>query len=159
VRDEPRDHRAARAAERRTPILEKFEHRATSAAYAVVLLAEDDMGRSRLARVLRPRARQNVIFELGFLFGRLGRSHVSVIRDSGVEKPSDIDGLVYIPHDRAGTWKKKLGDELKTPVSRLTTPAWRSKGTNGGRTRATASKPQSACAHLDGASSVIPWRR
>ena len=94
-------------------ILEKFEHHAASAAYAVVLLSADDVGRARLATDLRPRGRQNVIFELGFFFGKLERSRVAVLLDSGVEKPSDIDGLVYVAHDPAGAWKQGLAREVE----------------------------------------------
>jgi hypothetical protein len=73
-------------------ILEKFEHHAMEAAYAVVLLTADDEG-GLAGGVTHPRARQNVIFELGFFFGRLGRRRVAVLIEEGVEKPSHVDGL------------------------------------------------------------------
>jgi predicted nucleotide-binding protein len=53
-----------------------------------------------------------VVFELGFFFGRLGRHGVAVLVEPEVERPSDIDGLVYIPIDPAGSWKYTLVREL-----------------------------------------------
>lgn len=92
-------------------ILEKFEAHAASAAYAVVLLTADDAGGPR-GEAAVPRGRQNVIFELGFFFGKLGRERVAVLLDPHVEQPSDISGLVYIPVDPHGAWKHKLAREL-----------------------------------------------
>jgi predicted nucleotide-binding protein len=92
-------------------ILEKFEAHAASAAYAVVLLTGDDAGGPK-GGAAAPRGRQNVIFELGFFFGKLGRERVAVLLDPEVEQPSDIAGLVYIPADPQGTWKQQLAREL-----------------------------------------------
>ena len=93
-------------------ILEKFEHHATSAVYAVVLLTGDDEGRVLGDPEYRKRGRQNVILELGFFFGKLGRKRVSVRLSTEVERPSDIEGLVYIVIDAAGGWKQQLAREL-----------------------------------------------
>lgn len=95
-------------------ILEKFEKHAAAAAYAVVLLTGDDEGWSRSESEPRARGRQNVIFELGFFFGKLGRERVAVLVDQHVEKPSDVDGLVYILIDEAGAWKQALARELQS---------------------------------------------
>jgi len=92
-------------------ILEKFEAHAASAAYAVVLLTGDDAGGPK-GGAAAPRGRQNVIFELGFFFGKLGRERVAVLLDPQVEQPSDIAGLVYIPADPHGAWKQQLAREL-----------------------------------------------
>jgi predicted nucleotide-binding protein len=54
-----------------------------------------------------------VIFELGFFFGKLGREHVCVLLEEGVEQPSDIAGLVYVSADASGSWKYSLGRELQ----------------------------------------------
>jgi Predicted nucleotide-binding protein containing TIR -like domain len=59
------------------------------------------------------RARQNVVFELGFFVGKLGRERVTVLYESGVERPSDIDGLAYIALDEAGGWKLQLIREMR----------------------------------------------
>jgi predicted nucleotide-binding protein len=58
---------------------------------------------------MKPRARQNVVFEFGWFCGLIGRENVGVIYSLGVELPSDLSGLVYIP---ASEWEKKLRREL-----------------------------------------------
>jgi predicted nucleotide-binding protein len=105
-------------------ILEKFEAHAVAASYAVVLLTGDDEG-SAVGGTPKPRGRQNVIFELGFFFGTLGRQRVAVLLAPGVEQPSDIAGLVYIAIDAAGAWKYELARELDAagiPVARERIP-------------------------------------
>jgi predicted nucleotide-binding protein len=106
-------------------ILEKFEDYATDASFAVVLLTGDDEGGVRTGTNRHLRGRQNVIFELGFFFGKLGRRRVAVLLEENVEKPSDIDGLVYITIDQAGAWKQALARELEAadiPVNRSRIP-------------------------------------
>lgn len=92
-------------------ILEKFEAFAADAGYAVVIATADDFGRAKDSDEERARARQNVIFEFGFFFGALGRSRTALLYEHGVEIPSDIAGLAYIPLDSGG-WKLKLAQEL-----------------------------------------------
>jgi len=94
-------------------ILEKFEDHAVGASFAVVLLTGDDEGGARASTGKRLRGRQNVIFELGFFFGKLGRERVVVLLEESIEKPSDIDGLTYIELDKAGAWKQALARELE----------------------------------------------
>jgi len=98
-------------ASRRT-VLEKFEEHAQLASFAVVLLTADDVG-GAVGQETKPRGRQNVIFELGFFFGKLGREHVCVLLGEGVEQPSDIAGLVYVAADASGSWKYSLSRELQ----------------------------------------------
>ena len=94
-------------------IIEKFEDYTADVGFAVVLLTPDDVGASKDRRDdLEPRARQNVIFELGFFIGKLGRSKVCALKGT-VETPSDYDGVVYTDLDDAGGWKTQLVDELK----------------------------------------------
>ena len=62
---------------------------------------------------VEPRARQNVILELGVFLGKLGRKHVCPLVKGDVETPSDYDGVVYTKLDDAGGWKMKLVQELK----------------------------------------------
>ena len=62
---------------------------------------------------LRPRARQNVILELGFFLGWLGRERVCPLVKGDMETPSDYDGVVYTKLDEADGWKMKLVRELK----------------------------------------------
>ncbi len=92
-------------------LIEKFEQHAAEAGFAVILLTGDDVG-GPSDNELQRRARQNVVFEMGFFYGRLGRDHVAVLYQHGVEKPSDIDGLVYIELDKAGAWKSALLAEI-----------------------------------------------
>lgn len=91
-------------------LIEKFEAH-TEVAYAVVLLTPEDV---HLApdgsRTRRPR--QNVILELGFLMGKLGRSRVAAIVVGDSERPSDVDGLAYIPFTD-GRWQVELARELR----------------------------------------------
>ena len=66
--------------------------------YACVLLTPDDEGRKQdSSGKLKPRARQNVILELGMVLAHLGRRRVAIlVKGSLIERPSDIDGLIYI---------------------------------------------------------------
>jgi predicted nucleotide-binding protein len=95
-------------------VIEKLEHY-SDVSFAVVLLTPDDKGGEAdlsLER-MRPRARQNVIAELFYFIGKLGRSHVCAIRKGEIEIPSDIGGVVYTPMDAAGAWKATLIRELE----------------------------------------------
>jgi predicted nucleotide-binding protein len=95
-------------------IIEKVE-RYAEVAFAVVLLTPDDVGGvGSRPQELKPRARQNVILELGYFLGRLGRSHVAALLKGNVENPSDYDGVLYVPMDTAGAWKLHLARELKS---------------------------------------------
>lgn len=93
-------------------LIEKFETSAGRAGFAVVLLTADDFGRANTDDSEEPRARQNVVFEMGFFFGALGRDRVAVFLDEGVEEPGDVRGIVYTAIDPAGAWKIALAREL-----------------------------------------------
>lgn len=96
-----------------TTLIEKVE-RYSEVAFAVVLLTPDDRGaEGGKESALRPRARQNVILELGFFLGRLGRSRVLALVKGELESPSDYAGVVYIPMDDAGAWRVLVARELK----------------------------------------------
>ncbi len=94
-------------------IIEKFEEHAGRAAFAVILLTGDDDGGVRGSGERHPRARQNVVFELGFFIAALGRSKVAVLYEEDVELPSDMSGVLYTPLDVRGAWKLALGKELR----------------------------------------------
>jgi predicted nucleotide-binding protein len=101
-------------ASRGDTIIEKLE-RYGNVPFAVVLLTGDDEGRQRGdPNPLKPRARQNVILELGYFVARLGRENVCVLYQEGVELPSDWDGVAWVPLDSHGAWKTKLGIELRS---------------------------------------------
>jgi predicted nucleotide-binding protein len=93
-------------------VIEKFEV-FSDVGFAVVLLTPDDIGTSAAEpKNLKPRARQNVILELGYFMGKLSRFRVCALYKPGVEIPSDYQGVLYIELDPAGAWKQKLAQEL-----------------------------------------------
>ncbi|SEB29684.1 TIR domain-containing protein [Arthrobacter woluwensis] len=90
-------------------LIEKFESYSADAACAVVLMTPDDIAHAkRTPGVSEERARQNVVFELGYFCGKLRRQNV-IVMNFGVELPGDIKGLVYIGKDQ---WELSLGKEL-----------------------------------------------
>ena len=98
--------------DRSRTVIEKFEQEHRSAVFAIILMTPDDVGAvQNEQQVLRPRARQNVILELGFFLGKLGRGQVCVLYDPTVEKPSDYEGVLYIPLSDQN-WKLRLVREL-----------------------------------------------
>lgn len=94
-------------------IIEKYEDIASEVGFAVVLLTPDDVGAAKTATEQNQRARQNVIFELGYFAGHLGRGRVCLLRKGSVEIPSDLYGVLYIDLDPAEGWKSKLVQEMK----------------------------------------------
>lgn len=95
-------------------IIEKFADYA-DVSFAVVLLTGDDKGGVATAdpASYKLRARQNVILELGYFLGHLGRGSVAAISEDGVDVPSDYHGVLFIPYDKAGAWRIALGKELQ----------------------------------------------
>lgn len=95
-------------------IIEKFTDYA-DVFYAVVLLTADDVGglQGTSPADLTPRARQNVIFELGYFLGRLGRDKVCALYENGLEILSDYNGVVYVTFDANDAWRLQLGKEMK----------------------------------------------
>lgn len=94
-------------------IIEKFEHSAAAVGFAVVLLTPDDLGGALSSDALGARARQNVVFELGYFAGKLGRGRVCLLRKGDIEIPSDLFGVVYTEMDPSDGWKAKLVRELQ----------------------------------------------
>lgn len=93
-------------------LIEKFEKN-SNVGFAIILLTDDDLGRSKNEPELKKRARQNVILELGYFFGKLGRGRVLSLLADGIESPSDISGIAYTQIDSAGKWKFEIVRELK----------------------------------------------
>ncbi len=97
-------------------IIEKFEKH-SDVDFAIVLLSPDDKGYSveDNDNNIKFRARQNVILELGFFYGKLGRGRVVVIYKEieDFEIPTDIAGVLYILYDDKGKWMFDLIGELK----------------------------------------------
>jgi predicted nucleotide-binding protein len=97
-------------------IIEKFEKHGSAAGFAVVIATPDDVGGlaapSHLQPDLKPRARQNVIGEMFWFAGRLGRDKVCTLVKGDIDMPSDVAGVGYTPMDDHGGWKAKLLQEL-----------------------------------------------
>lgn len=95
-------------------LLDQFEKH-TNVEFAVILVTPDDIG-SRKGEAARPRARQNVIFELGFFLAKLGRNRVvALCKEDGepIEWPSDYQGVLYRDMDQGGGWQLKLARDMK----------------------------------------------
>jgi predicted nucleotide-binding protein len=94
-------------------IIEKLEGESAPAGFAIALLTPDDAGYlTGKPEEATPRARQNVILELGFFLGKLGRHRVCALFQRDVEMPSDYKGMAYIAAD-SDDWRMKLCTELK----------------------------------------------
>ncbi|HAM35653.1 MAG TPA: hypothetical protein DEB40_01375 [Elusimicrobia bacterium] len=93
-------------------LMEKFlKH--SDVGFAMIVMTADDTGKAKTEDTPRPRARQNVVFEWGFFVGKLGRDRVCALYEQGIELPSDLQGIVYIPLDVGGHWRFGLIKELK----------------------------------------------
>lgn len=80
-------------------IIEKLEEYGSDVGYAIVLATPDDEGKAKTETAYKSRVRQNVVLELGMFLAKLGRKRVAILLKEATdfEKPSDIQGLVYIP--------------------------------------------------------------
>ena len=94
-------------------IIEKIEEY-TNVGFGIVLYTPCDLGRSKEEKdQLKPRATQNVVFEHGYLMGKIGRKNVCALVKGDIEKPTDISGVVYIPMDEGDGWKLAVAKEMK----------------------------------------------
>ena len=91
-------------------VIEKFEDY-SDVSGAICLFTADDVGKAKGKADEMPRARQNVVFEAGYFMGKLGRDHIVILADKGVEMPSDLSGVVHTNTDK---WTVELLQELKT---------------------------------------------
>lgn len=96
-------------------IIEKIEHYSNDADFALVLYTPCDLGRGAHETKVpaRSRARQNVVFEHGYLMAKLGRENVCALVKGEIETPNDISGVVYVGFDTLGAWKAEVSKELK----------------------------------------------
>lgn len=81
--------------------------------FGIVLYTECDVGAKRDSLSYKWRARQNVVFEHGYLIAKLSRQRVAALVKGSVETPNDISGVVYVSMDPAGSWKDELDTELR----------------------------------------------
>ncbi|WP_462248364.1 TIR domain-containing protein [Ekhidna sp.] len=95
-------------------IIEKFT-KYSDVGFAIVLLSADDFGfkKDQASDRAKLRARQNVIMELGYFLGKIGREKVVALHETvkNFEFPSDYSGVLYIPY--GDNWKVDLAKELK----------------------------------------------
>jgi len=93
-------------------IFEKVENNA-DVGFAIILLTPDDLG-SRKGEESKPRARQNVILELGYFIGKLGRGKICcLVVDKQLELPSDMQGIIWNLYDDGGGWRVAIAKELQ----------------------------------------------
>ena len=93
-------------------IIEKIEEN-TNCGFALIIYTACDIGGIVGSSEQKFRARQNVIFEHGYLIAKLGRQNVCALVKNDVEIPTDISGIVYIPMDSAGAWRLAVAKELR----------------------------------------------
>jgi len=75
-------------------------------------MTPDDVGGLAGDKKQRPRARQNVVFELGFFIGKLGPKNVCALVAGDLERPSDFDAVAYVKYESNGAWKNEIAREL-----------------------------------------------
>lgn len=105
-------------ANRSRTVIEKLEQEAERAVFAVVVMTPDDEGRLREVDgdgKLSRRVRENVMFELGYFIGRLGRSNVAALLVDSTPRPTDLDGVTYIPvaSIQDSGWRADLQREIE----------------------------------------------
>lgn len=96
-------------------IIEKIEAYTDDVPFAVVLYTPCDIGRSKGDSLEneKNRARQNVVFEHGYLIGKLGRNRVAALVKGNIETPGDISGVVYTVMNDDSSWKFDLAKSMK----------------------------------------------
>jgi predicted nucleotide-binding protein len=106
-------------ANRGRSIITKFREEAADVVFAIVLLTPDDFGgvadgklfECRPGANAKPRARQNVVFELGFFVGAFGPERVAALVKGDIERPSDFEGVGYISLEDED-WQAQLKRKL-----------------------------------------------
>lgn len=92
-------------------IIEKIEE-FSNVGFGIVLYTPCDVGAvNNIDKKFNPRARQNVVFEHGYLIGKIGRQNVCALVKGEIEKPNDISGVVYISTKEE--WKISLAKEMR----------------------------------------------
>lgn len=94
-------------------IIEKLEREISDISFAIILYTGCDEGKTKDEKDLKPRARQNVVFEHGLMCGILGRKKVVALVEPGIEIPGDLTGIIYKTIDAAGNWQLQVAREMK----------------------------------------------
>lgn len=94
-------------------VIEKIEAY-SNVGFGIVLYTPCDIGAKKEDNPsLKNRARQNVVFEHGFLIGKIGRENVCALVKNDIETPNDISGVVYVKMDDEDAWHIKIARELR----------------------------------------------
>lgn len=93
-------------------IIEKLEEY-TDVDFAIILYTPCDEGKSKKDITYHDRARQNVVFEHGYLVSKLGREKVCALVKNDTEQPGDLSGVIYKKMDSAGAWKMEVAKAIK----------------------------------------------
>jgi len=93
-------------------IIEKIEEY-SNVGFGIVLYTPCDLG-GKTETNLKNRARQNVVFEHGYLMGKIGRKNVCALVKGDIETPNDVSGVVYVGMDSAKGWQTDVAKELKS---------------------------------------------
>jgi predicted nucleotide-binding protein len=101
-----------RQADEGNTIIEKFE-KYSNVGFAIVLYTYCDDGKGKNESDYKKRARQNVVFEHGYMIAKLGRNRVCALRKGDIEIPSDYQGVIFKTMDESGGWQMELAKELK----------------------------------------------
>ena len=88
-------------------IIDKLVQESINSNYAIALLSPDDKLENGVSR-----ARQNVILEIGYFMGKLGKERVRILKKGDIDIPSDLQGILYENYDKSGAWKIKICKEL-----------------------------------------------
>jgi predicted nucleotide-binding protein len=88
-------------------IIDKLLEESTASNYAIALFSPDDKTEQG-----EKRARQNVVLEVGYFLGKLGKERVRLLVKDKIEIPSDLQGILYEPFDTSGSWKTRILKEL-----------------------------------------------
>ncbi|WP_154223576.1 TIR domain-containing protein [Marinicella rhabdoformis] len=86
------------------------------ARFGIVLMTPDDMGYSKAdgTENIQPRARQNVVLEMGMLISAVGRGNVAILKKGHLEAPSDAQGILYVPfNEHVKEVVPKLADRFR----------------------------------------------
>jgi len=94
-------------------IIEKLEENISNSCFGIVIYTGCDEGRCSGETELRKRARQNVVFEHGYLRAKLGPNRICSLYEENVELPTDLSGVLYKPIDKDGAWKYAIAKEMK----------------------------------------------
>ena len=99
-------------------IIEKFEEQSSRVDCVFVLLTPDDIGKKFLTDDDKRRARQNVIFELGFFYAQMGRNSGRVVAlcKGSLEIPSDLQGVVWIDISKG---VKAAGEDIRKEIAHI----------------------------------------